>query len=135
METWKMPAAGGAAVQVPRDGGGAAFESVDGEYLYYSKSAVGIGPLFRIPVSGGPEVQILPRLGDWASFAIGAKGIYFTPDSRTLQRLEFSSGKISTLANSERRFGGVTVSPDERFVVWSQNDRETAELTLVEGFR
>jgi len=137
-ETWKVPAAGGAPVQVMRVGEGPAFESVDGEYLYYYKRhgrEAGPCPLVRMPVKGGAEVQILPRVADWLDFAIAAKGVYFTPDGKTIQRLEFSSGKVSKLATLEKPLSSLCVSPDEAFVVWSQLDRYTAELMLVEGFR
>ena len=137
MEIWKMPANGGVGVQVTRTGGGPPLESADGEYVYYLKYTKNDsqGPLFRAPVKGGPEVQVLPRVATWADFAIAAKGIYFTPDGKTIQRLEFSSGKVSTLATLEKPLSSLCVSPDEAFVVWSQLDRRSAELMLVEGFR
>lgn len=118
-----------------RAGGGPALESADGEYLYYVKSdRGGPSPLFRMPVGGGAEIQALPQVASWASFSIAAKAIYFTPDGRAIQRLEFSSGKISTLATVEQGFS-FCVSPDERFVLRPQVDRNTVELMLVEGFR
>jgi Tol biopolymer transport system component len=138
MEIWKMPAAGGAAMQVTHEGGGPTFESADGQYLYYYKysgGGGGPGPLFCLPVEGGPEVQVVPRVANWAGFAIVAKAIYFTPDGKALQRLEFSSGKVSTLATLDRGLAGLCVSLDEAFVVWSQFNRSSAELMLVEGFR
>jgi serine/threonine protein kinase/Tol biopolymer transport system component len=138
-ETWKMPAAGGTAVQVTHVGGGPAFESADGNYVYYFKYSVAgedPGPLFRTATEGGPEVQVLPRVAHWSYFAIAAKAIYFSPDGKTIQRLELSGGRISTLATVEKSFGaGLCVSPDETFVVWSQVDRNSVELMLVEGFR
>jgi len=138
METWKMSAAGGAPVQFTHGGGGPAFESADGEYVYYFKYS-GLGdepaPLFRMPVGGGPEVPVLPRVASWSSFGIGAKAVYFTPDQRTVQRLDFSSGKVGTLTTLAEDVDSLCVSPDGAFVVWSQSDREIRELTLVEGFR
>lgn len=137
-ETWKMPTAGGEAMQFTRAGGGPAFESADGNYLYYFKySATGEdpGPLFRTAPGGGPEVQVLPRVAAWYDFAIASKGIYFTPDGEAIQRLELSSGKISTLATVEKGAATLCVSPDEAFVVWTQLDHNTAELMLLEGFR
>jgi len=89
-----------------------------------------------MPVKGGPEVQVLPRVAAWYDFAIAAKAIYFTPDGKAIQRLELSSGKISTLATVEKGVGaGLCVSPDEAFVVWPQLDRQSFELMLVEGLR
>src|SRR5262249_4948871 len=82
---WKIPAVGGATAQVTHDGGGTALESPDGEYLYYYKfkqsdGGTSPGPLFRVPVRGGPETQVMPRVADWGAFAVAAKAIYFTPD-------------------------------------------------------
>jgi dipeptidyl aminopeptidase/acylaminoacyl peptidase len=144
METWKMPATGGPGVQVTRAGGGPGLESADGKYIYYSKGVA--APLYRMPVKGGAEVQVLPRVEAWCDatwcdtawcdFAIVRKGIYFTPDGKTIQRQVLSSGNVSTLATVEKGLrGGLCVSPDEAFVVWSQHDHASVELMLVEGFR
>ena len=88
----------------------------------------------RMPVKWPPENA--PRVEAWNAFAIAAKGIYFTPDGKTIQRLELSSGKVSTLATVDNGVdAGLCVSPDEAFVVWPQIDRNTWELMRVEGFR
>ena len=72
----------------------------------------------------------------WHNFAIAAKAIYFTPDGKSLQRLDFATGKVSTLTTFEKYQFGLCASPDEVFVVWGQEDGNgTAELMLVEGFR
>ena len=138
-EVWKIPAAGGAAAQVTHGGGGGPVESADDEYLYYYKgSGHGLspgGPLFRMPARGGQEAQILPRVAAWAAFAITVRAIYFTPDGKSLQRLDLATGKVSTLTTFEKPQWSLCVSPDEAFVVWGQFDRNTAELMLVEGFR
>jgi Tol biopolymer transport system component len=137
LEVWKMPAAGGPAAQVTRNGGGAAFESADGKYLYYGKNpGFGTDSLYRMPVEGGQEVEVVPRLHTWSSFGVTAKGVYFMPDSRTIRFLDPGSGRVSTLATLEKDvWQGLCVSPDDRFVVWSQEDRSTSELMLVDKFR
>ncbi|HEY1203063.1 MAG: protein kinase [Bryobacteraceae bacterium] len=145
LEVWKMPAAGGPATQVTRNGGAAAFESADGKYLYYEKNGdtVGLGAggdsLYRMPVEGGQEVEVVPRLQQWSSFGVTAKGVYFMPDTRTIRFLDLGSGRVSTLATLEKekevRYGGLCVSPGDRFVVWSQDDRSTSEVMLVDNFR
>jgi hypothetical protein len=71
----------------------------------------------------------------WTDFATASKGIYFTPDGKSIQRLDFSNGRVSTLTTLERGLTSLCVSPDEGFVVWPQIDRNTTELMLVEGFR
>ena len=138
-EVWKIPAAGGAAAQVTHGGGGGPVESADGEYLcYYKGSGHGLspgGPLFRMPARGAQEAQILPRVAAWVAFAIAVKAIYFTPDGKSLQRLDLATGKVSTLTTFEKPQWSLCVSPDEGFVVWGQFDRNAAELMLVEGFR
>jgi len=125
-------------VQVTRDGGGPALESVDGEFLYYNKF-VGHrfepGPLFRVPVKGGPEIQFLPRVSYWANFAVAAKAIYFTADGKKLQRIDLATRMVSTVATLDKFTGSITVSPDEAFLIFGQDDRDDAALMLVEGFR
>lgn len=133
-----MPATGGAPEQLTHGGGGPALESTDGKYVYYFKYS-GQGdepaPLFRMSAKGGAEVQILPQVASWSSFGIGAKAVYFTPNQRTVQRLELSTGKVDTLTRLAQEADSLCVSPDGAFVVWSQTDSEVRELTLVEGFR
>ena len=80
------------------------------------------------------------------------KGVYFVPlppDANTIQFLDAASGKVSRLATLDKQpvrtyrsavldklvAGGLAVSPDDAYVVWSQIDRSTLNLMLVEGFR
>jgi Tol biopolymer transport system component len=138
VEVWKMPAAGGPAAQVTRNGGMAAFESADGKYLYYDKnSGSGADSLYRMSVEGGQEVEVVPHLGEYDSFGVTAKGVYFISDWRTIRFLDPGSGRVSTLATLEKSApeGGLCVSPDDRFVVWTQQDRVSSELMLVDNFR
>ncbi len=136
-EVWKAPAAGGPAAQVTRNGGGAAFESADGKYLYYDRDInSSADSLLRMPVEGGEEVKVVPTLQFWANFGVTARGVYFMPDSRTIRFLDPGSGRVSTLATLEKDAAfGLCVSPDDRFVVWSQRDHITSEVMLVDGFQ
>jgi len=134
-EIWKMPSGGGQAVQVTRSGCAAALSSPDGKYFYCVKE-FGPSGLFRMSVEGGEEKQVLPAVAKWESFGVTAKGVYFTPDTKTIQFLDTATGKVSTLATLDKPVtGGLSVSPDDAYVVWSQVDRDTQDLMLVEGFR
>ena len=140
-EIWKAPAGGGTAVQVSKNGGYGPSVSPDGRYVYYKKGA----DLWRIPVDGGDESQVLKSLSDWSRFALAEEGIYFIPgESPSLKTradyvikfFSFSNEKIHTVAQLEKHpFIGLTVSPDGRWLLYSQTDHSGTDLMLVEAFR
>jgi len=139
-EVWKMSRDGGEAIQVTHAGGFVTFESPDGKYLYYTKlNQEGTTPLFRMPAGGGEEVVVVPAVGSWEFLCVTSKGVYFVPEergARTIRFLDAASGKVRTLATPDQPLeAGLAVSPDDASVVWSQRDRETYNLMLVEGFR
>jgi Tol biopolymer transport system component len=132
-EVWRIPRGGGEAVLVSR-AGAAPRVSPDGTYVYYKAPTGSAGRLLRIPVAGGEETEVLPAVNNY--YAVTAKGIYFTPDYRKIQFLDTATGKISTLAEPEKSlWQGLTVSPDDAYVVWPQYERSSTSLMLVEGFR
>jgi hypothetical protein len=59
---------GGEAVQATHRGEGAAFESVDGKFLYFTSGDA----LFRVPVGGGEEKQVASGVPD--GLAVTSKG-------------------------------------------------------------
>jgi dipeptidyl aminopeptidase/acylaminoacyl peptidase len=136
-EVWKISADGGQAVQVTNSGGVGAQESPDGNIYYWKPSAPSASPLWKMPIGGGEEKQVLPAIGYWADFHVSAKGVhFFSPDRRTIQFLDAGTGKVSTLATLDRKGGlGICVSPDDAYVVFAQVDRDTTDLMLVENFR
>ena len=71
-------------------------------------------------------------LWDW--FGVTAKGVYFV-SNRSLQFLDTATGKVNVLAAVPSIHRGMCVSPDHRYVVWSQIDRNTSDLMLMENFR
>ena len=137
-EIWKMPAEGGQAAQVTRNGGTVAFESVDGAFIYYNKDTDPTG-LWRIPVGGGAETEVLKSVITYA-FAVVNKGIYFEQSHRdgiSVQYLGLATGKVTTIATIRRPVAdlGLSVSPDERYILYTQVDQTGSDLMLVENFR
>ena len=57
--------------------------------------------LWKVPVAGGEETQVLPSLANDMAFAVTAEGIYFIPID-TIQFLRFSDGSITTVAKADR---------------------------------
>ena len=65
-----------------------------------------------------------------------AKGVYFTaPDAKAVKRFDPATGKVSTVATLNKESYYLIISPDAAYVVWAQEDRDTTDLMLVEGFR
>src|SRR5262249_11918739 len=59
-EIWRVPAEGGTAEQITRDGGYLVFESTDVQTLYDTKIGdIGGGPLYARSVSGADETQVV----------------------------------------------------------------------------
>jgi serine/threonine protein kinase len=138
-EVWRVSAGGGDAVQVTGNGGGMALESPDGESVYYIKGEWS-GDLWKQPVTGGGESQVLPFVF-WRAFFLVKDGIYFIPEPGTdgkssIQFLSFGTAKVKTVASmSGPSYEGLSVSPDGRFLLFSQIDEEGSDLMLVENFQ
>ncbi len=137
-QVWKMPANGGEAIQVTRDGGFGPQESPDGRVLYYTKDLFN-SSLWRISIGGGVAAKVLENVRSCFDLAIVDKGIYFIPGQEatpSIQFLRFDTNKISTVAGFEKPLGfGLTVSPDGKWILYSQVEQSGSELMLVENFR
>ena len=134
-----MPAQGGKAVQVTKSGGKSGLESTDGKFLYYAKGPEPLS-IWKVPVDGGPETQIIRSLASNLDFAVVDRGIYFIPApsvrSFSIQFFSFGTGKISSVAITEKRaLFGLTISPDGLWVLYTQHDQYANELMLVENFQ
>jgi hypothetical protein len=93
-----------------------------------------------VPRDGGKETQVLESVDKWA-FAIVKEGIYFIPrpDSAgrySIQFFNFGTKRIRSIATIEMPISeGLSVSPDGRWILYSQIDQVGSDLMLVENFR
>jgi Tol biopolymer transport system component len=140
-QVWKIPVSGGDAIQVTYDGGFAPLESQDGKFLYYVKSLIDTS-LWRMPREGGEGSKVLDGVNDYLNLAIVQGGVVFVPtrDTASLQFLSFATNNVRLLANFERRLalsygGGLSVSPDGRWILCTHFEQAGSELMLVENFR
>ncbi len=143
-QVWRMPAAGGAALQVTRRGGREACESSDGRFVYYAKSADGKWSsdgdwsVWRTLVSGGEEIPVLDhvRQGYWALLD---QGICFLSPELTIEFFSFATRRLTRLATAARNTDwsgpGFTVSPDGRWALYLQLDRNGNDIMLADYFR
>jgi tricorn protease-like protein len=144
-QIWKMPAAGGDAVQITRNGGWEAFESPDERLLYYANyQSLPEHGIWSVPVDGGSGKLIAEKAvpNFWG---VADRGIYY---------LDFSAARNQSVplmlfsVESQRAFQvaaiekveatsdpSFTISRDGRWVAWAQFDRFESNLMMIENFR
>jgi Tol biopolymer transport system component/DNA-binding winged helix-turn-helix (wHTH) protein len=143
-EIWKTPVKGGASIQITRHGGFAAFESHDGQFVYYAKGEKLPG-IWRVPASGGEEKQVLqlPQAGFWAYWALEDDGLIYLdadrPEHPWVCFFAFATGRttrVFQLANAVVALApGLAISPDRRTIVYPQIDASDSDIVLAERLR
>lgn len=144
-EIRRMPAEGGQSVRVV-ERGLPAFESPDGEWLYYPKSYPSQGDpgIWRIPVAGGEEEQVLEE-GVSGAWGLSQSGIYLLkpggPDQLpTIELFRYDTWErevVFEFPNVERfgMYNAFAVSEDDRSILYVQYSQTEADLMLVENFQ
>jgi Tol biopolymer transport system component len=139
-QVWKARLASGsvsALTQVTKNGGQGPQESADGRVVYYVRDQ----SVWQTPVDGGQEMRVTGPLGLQENFAVARSGIYFmSPQDKSghwpVQLFGFADRKSKTIALIENYpEWGMTVSPDERWLLYPQLDAVEADLMVVENFR
>ncbi|MGI8961312.1 MAG: TolB family protein [Bryobacteraceae bacterium] len=139
-QIWKAPRHGGAALQLTKKGGTEAFESFDGKLVYYAK----LGGIWKVPVAGGDETQVLDQ-GRGSFWTLTDGGIYFgvvnSSIGPVIKFYSFATHQVAIIKEFSKgtKFPmaavGLSVSPDGQWIVYSQYDRASSDLMLMENFR
>jgi Tol biopolymer transport system component/DNA-binding winged helix-turn-helix (wHTH) protein len=114
-------------------------ESLDGTVLYFAVRPANTG-LRQISLTGVfPEsaVEGLPPIRDANLWTVVKGGIYFVPMDapRSLRYFDFASRKVMEIFHLEKNFAeGLSVSPDGRWLLYSQVDEEYSDILLVDHF-
>jgi Tol biopolymer transport system component len=137
IEVWKVAASGGALQQVTQNSGNEAFESPDGQLLYYTNSQ----GLWSLPVAGG-EPKLVLNDSVFLLYALAGRSIYYAVRNPTaLWVLRTDTGRKFEYVRFPNEGIGLdggtvfSVSPDERTIFFSRTDRLESDLMLVENFR
>lgn len=142
-QIWKVPATGGDAIQQTHDGGFVAFESPDGTSLFFDKpNAPGI---WQLTFDTGNVTQVTNRLQplDSNSWTLTDTGLYFIERQRPMvapiRRIDLQTGETTTVTYIRHNVGpgfdgiGLSVSPDERWILFGKIDNRSSDLMLLES--
>jgi Tol biopolymer transport system component len=154
-QIWKVPSQGGKPVPLTRHGGFEGFESMDGRYLYYSKSqghsdyskSEEHSGIWRMDLANGSEAPVpeLSGTGDYRQWALGRTGIFFVPNDEAFSKdaairfFDFATRRIVRVATVGRLVtagpGVLAVSRDETRLLYVHMERDNRNIMLVENFR
>jgi eukaryotic-like serine/threonine-protein kinase len=145
LQLFRMPLTGGPAIQVTRGGGFTCQVSGDGRYVYYLRTRNG-GEIWRLDTTTNREEAIVPEMKS-RNWKVLKNGIYML-DSRTNSQhgtatrvaearfYSFATRKIQDLGFRTPKaadYSGMDISPDEKWLYYSQVDSVTNELIITEN--
>jgi Tol biopolymer transport system component len=141
-QIWKMVSQGSPAIQITRNGGIVAHESLDGKFLYYTNRPY-FSPIWRVSAQGEhPSVVIKKPVPEW-NWTLARQGIYFVDtEGQTHPKLKYFSlatHELNTVATLEKspwpHNQALALSPDSRFILFDQEENVNSDVVLVENFR
>ena len=136
---WKIPVAGGQAVQVTTKPALLTLEAEDGKSIFFveSNGSFTAGPLWQQPLNGGAPVKLLDSVLPM-SFDVVDRGIYYIESggSYALKFLDLETRRTTMIMdNVGPTNSGLSVSRDGRIILFSRTDTRVDDLMLVDKFR
>jgi Tol biopolymer transport system component/DNA-binding winged helix-turn-helix (wHTH) protein len=141
---WRVAATGGHAVQLTKTASSMPIESPDGQYVYFVRFTEGKFRLWRMRPDGSGEsmVKAMPPLNsdgyEWWPFE---SGIYFYAHkggNAEIDFLDLPSSRVRRISTLDKPpapwLGGLSVSPDGKWFLYSRIDETASDLMLVENF-
>lgn len=138
---YRCPATGGdAQLLATALNASAPQESFDGKVLYFMPRPVN-SELRMVSLDGAlreSAVAGLPTLADDTLFAVTRDGIYFVPEAapQTVAYFDFATKRVRDVFKVDKTLeDGLSVSPDGRFILFSQDDEQNSDIMFVNQFR
>jgi Tol biopolymer transport system component len=146
-EPYRCPAGGGDAIALSSNinEGEKVLESFDGRKAYLATAAVlnaGLNAQLRevsLDAQSGVATDAIPGtlVKDYSNWTLVPGGIYFVPAAapRSMRYFDFATKQIRTVFELDKDFdGGLSISPDGRWILYSQVDQVDSDIMLVEHF-
>jgi Tol biopolymer transport system component len=139
-QLYRCPAGGGDAtllaasqdVRLP-------IESSDGKWLYFLSSDSNITMLALDRLDATPQqVPQMPKITQDAKWTLMPNGIYFSPldAPRSICFYDFASRQTRVIFRADKDLEeGMSISPDGRYMLYSQIDQANSDIMLVNNFR
>jgi Tol biopolymer transport system component len=141
-QIFKIPANGGRPIQLTHHGGFMARETPRGNRLYYSRIENGRIEMWFVGTDGSGESPVtgLPRLM-WPAWDVTDRGFYYydgMSSDREILFFDFATKRTRAVARLPGRpdpfSHNISVSPDEKNILYTQMGHSTANIVLSEGF-
>jgi Tol biopolymer transport system component len=139
---YRCPATGGDAIAISKDINGInPRESFDGKTVYFASSHdKSTLKEVALPAQPGTESKVdgMPRIREAELWTLSRSGIYFVPDEapRSLLYFDFASKQVRPIFEADKDFdSGLSVSPDSRWILYSQTGDTSGDIMLVEHFQ
>ena len=138
-QIWKIPSQGGVAVQITNKGGLRAYESKDGNWIYYCKYDTLIN-IWKKSLPGGEETLVLySNLINHYQWNLVEDGIYYfekiTSGNWVINFYDFTNENKTEIADLGDTWNPyLDVSPDRQWILYTQAV-EGSDNVLVENFR
>ena len=138
---YRVPSEGGHPERVTQTPGYNIKASKDGRFIYFLAGGMDAEIHVHDLVSGQERgLKGMPRIVYPTDWTLGSKGIYFIdwgPKS-SIDFFDFASERVTRkipLDNQPVMWGGLSLSADETWLMYSQIKETGTDLLLVEGFR
>ena len=141
MGVYRCPASGGDAVLLAKDSDAInPRESLDGKTVYFAnnhdKSTL---KKIALPAQPGTESRVdgMPRIRLAELWTLSQAGIYFVPDEapRSLRYFDFATRQVRPIFEVDESFeSGLSISPDGRWILYSQEGEMSGDIMLVDHF-
>ena len=138
---YRSPSSGGDAIRLSNDiDGFSPQESIDERTLYFASHDRNslLKRVALLPQRGTEsEVDGLPRLRDSTLWTVSPEGIYFVPADapKSVRFFDFATKQIRPVFDVVNDFdAGLSVSPDGRWMLYSQVGDVNSDIMLVDNF-
>jgi Tol biopolymer transport system component len=145
LQLFRVPLTGGPATQVTQGGGFTCQFSADGHYVYYLRTRNG-GEIWRLDTATNLEEPVVPEMKS-RNWKVLKDGIYMLDSQTNSQHgtatrvgetrfYRFATRKIQDLGFRTPKaadYSGIDISPDGKWLYYSQVDKVINELVLTEN--